>query len=73
MKEIFRFDVLWKGWELDYEAWVEEDSYGNRHLIMTKHGGKYTADKEEIEARIAVYEDLIKETKKALKLLKKTK
>lgn len=42
-KEIFRFPVLWEGWECDSIAFVMEREDGTRYVKMTNHGSPYIA------------------------------
>lgn len=68
-KIVLRFDVLWKGWELDDIAWVKEKENGDRYLVMTSHGGEYPAQASELLDRIRAYESALAQTKEALRLL----
>ena len=69
MKEIFKFPVLWEGWECDSLGWVVEDDDGSRFIVMTNHGSPYEADPQELRDRIAEYHRVITESERALSLL----
>lgn len=69
-KEIFKFTVLWAGWECDSVAWVMERANGTRYLRMSSHGGLYEAEAAELLERIAEYESVIEQSRKALDMLK---
>lgn len=68
-KMIFEFPVLWEGWECDSTAWVMEEADGTRWLKMTNHGGQLRCEPAAIHERIAEYERVIAESRKALDLL----
>ncbi len=71
--EVYKFRVLWHGWECDSYAWIMERADGTRYIKMTNHGGEYIASVEELEERITHYKDVIEETQKALRLLSEVK
>ena len=68
-KEIFKFTVLWAGWECDSDAWIMERPDGTRYLRMTNHDEEYEAKLEELHARISEYEAVIAQSRKALAML----
>lgn len=68
-KVLLKFSVLWEGWECDSTAWVMERQDGTRYLKMTNHGGEYEAKTDELHARMAEYERVLTETRKALEML----
>ena len=70
-KIIHKFEILYAGWECDYEAAVCEKLDGTRYLITTNHGSQYVADPKEFEDHLKHYEETIKATKMALKLMEK--
>lgn len=68
-KMIFEFPVLWEGWDCDSTAWVMEEPDGTRWLMMTNHGDKFRCNPAALAERIAEYERVIGETRKAMDLL----
>ena len=66
---LLEFTVLWEAWECDSKAWVMERQNGTRYLLMTNHGGSYEAKLESLHERITEYENVLKQTRDALKLL----
>ena len=59
------FTVLWKGWELDNEAWILNDG----RLVATNHGGEYFEDEAWLNERIAEIEENLKGLLEAKKLM----
>jgi hypothetical protein len=59
MKKIKEAVVLYSGWEMDNEAWVEQDSNGKNYLFTTTHCKK-------IEMTIESLDLKIEETKESL-------
>jgi hypothetical protein len=72
-KIIFTFPVLWHEWECDGTAWVMEKSDGTRYLKMSNHGGVYDANVDELTKRLAYYDSVILDSKKALDLIQTNK
>lgn len=68
-KILLQFTVLWAGWECDSVAWIMERPNKTRYLLMTNHGGKYEAEIDQLHERIAEYEDVIAQTRKAITLI----
>jgi hypothetical protein len=68
-KVVMRFAVLWEGWEMDNEAWVMERPDCSRYLVMTNHGARYMAMPSDLRERIAEYEKVLADSRKALALL----
>ncbi len=68
-KELFRFDMLWLGWECDPYAWIMERPDGTRYLQMTNHGSPYEADPVELVERIQYYKTVLADSEKALTML----
>ena len=68
-KELFKFKVLWLGWEMDNDAWIMERANGTRYIKMTDHGREYIASVGELEERVTNYLEVLEETKEAIKLL----
>ena len=68
---LHEFDVAWVGWECDSEACVAQDEDGKKHLILTNHGSPYIASGNDLFQKILEYQDLIKETRKAITFLEK--
>lgn len=69
LKVIYRFGVLFEGWECDSKAWVVEDKKGKRWIETTNHGSKCIATKEFLEDQIEFYQSAIDQTKHALALV----
>lgn len=70
--KLFRFPVLYEGWETDNSGWVAERPDGSRCLIMTSHGAEYEADPKELEERITLYKQALEDSEKALQMLHPT-
>jgi hypothetical protein len=68
-KIVFEFPILHENWENDQVGYVV-DNNGSKMLILTNHGVDYIADSFELDIKIAEYQKIIMETKKALTLLK---
>jgi hypothetical protein len=68
-KILLQFTVLWAGWECDSAAWIMERPNKTRYLLMTNHGSKYEAEIDQLHERIAEYEDVIAQTRKAITLI----
>jgi hypothetical protein len=68
-KIVFEFPILHDNWEGDHIGYVVDNS-GSKMLILTNHGVDYMADPDELEIKIAEYQKIIMQTKKALTLLK---
>jgi len=66
---IFEFQVFHTGWELDATGWVVERGK-KRFIVLTNHGTSYVAKNKELKAKIKEYSNIIKQTEKALRLLK---
>lgn len=62
MKKIKQATVLHNGWEMDNEAWIEQDISGENHLMTTSHGGKREMTLESLDLKI-------EETEKSLRQL----
>jgi hypothetical protein len=67
-KIIFKFKVLYSGWECDEDGYVKERKDGSRYLELTNHGRPYEAKLFEVTNKIAEYEKAIKQTQKAVNL-----
>jgi glutamine synthetase type III len=67
---IFEFDILWSGWDCDSTGYIRKDDEGNNVLVLTSHGDEYLSDKSELIDQIEAYKQVIKETEKALGMLK---
>ncbi len=67
---IFKFDVLYSGWECDAEGYVVRTPLGVNKLILSNHGRWYEAEPDELSEFIKTYEDAISDSQKALALLK---
>ncbi len=70
--QIFKFPVLHEAWECDSDAWVMERPDGTRYLRMTNHGAAYEASLDDLRKRIAVYESVIAQSRKAIELMTPT-
>ena len=68
-RKIYKFEIMYVGWECDSYGWVVVDEDNNRHLLLTNHGQEYIAHQNELTSLIKTYEEKIEETKKALNLL----
>ena len=62
MKKIKLAVVLHNGWEMDNEAWIEQDENGENYLFTTSHGGKREMTIESLDLKI-------EETEKSLRQL----
>lgn len=66
---VYKFDVMFVGWECDPVGWIVKDSDGAKYAVMTNHGKAYITDAAELRSTISGYEDVIEQTNKALKIL----
>lgn len=64
-----QFVVLHEAWECDSEGWIVYDNKEYK-LVLTNHGCKYFANYEELVERINFYEQVLKDSKDAVDLLK---
>ena len=70
-KTVFDFEILWAGWECDYDAIIAEKKNG-KLILMIKHNNEYHEEKFKLlEDKIKEYEIALYKTKQALSLLKK--
>lgn len=63
---VHKFKILHYGWETDNDGYVVNDGEKNI-FITTNHGRLIEMDKRYLFDKINEYEDLIKETKEAIK------
>ncbi|MCK9459553.1 MAG: hypothetical protein M0R80_07935 [Proteobacteria bacterium] len=63
---IFRFDIWHCAWELDNLGWVVEFEDSTRGIVFTDHCKPYLGTAAELANKIAEYEMVIAETKKAI-------
>jgi len=68
-RKIYKFEIMYVGWECDSYGWVVEDEDNNNHLLLTNHGQEYIGHRDELTSLIKSYEEKIEETEKALGLL----
>ncbi len=61
MKKIKSATVLHEGWEMDNEAWIEQDLNGKLHLMSTNHGRECVMTIEELDLKIKETEDSLKQ------------
>ena len=52
IKVLYTATILYRGWEMDNEAWVVEMSDGSRALLTTSHGGVCQFPLKEAEAKL---------------------
>lgn len=67
---LFHFSVLFEGWEMDNDSWVVELEDGERAIVTTSHGDTYVAERREFEEKLAEYERVAADTRKALEMVK---
>jgi hypothetical protein len=58
-KELFRFRILYDGWEMDNEGYVCEAEDGGKVLILTSHGNPYVAEADELDDFIATHQSAL--------------
>lgn len=66
---VYYFEVLYSGWDCDGMAWII-DMQGTKKLIMTNHGSMYEAQLSELQELLKYYAQTLKDTQKAVDLLK---
>lgn len=66
---MYYFEVLYSGWDCDGMAWII-DMQGTKKLIMTNHGSMYEAQLSELQELLKYYAQTLKDTQKAVDLLK---
>lgn len=69
-KIVFKFKILNHEWEMDGYGYVIDDGVDYRKIVVTDHGKLKIADKDYLANKIKEYEEIIKETKKAINLFK---
>ena len=68
-KIVYKFNILYSGWELDEYGYIKQGENGKNYLELTSHGKAYKAELFEITNKIKEYEDAIRSTQKAVNLL----
>lgn len=68
-KIIFEFSLLHNGWDMDVTGWVVQRDKKN-FIVLTNHGTTYIAKNSDLKTKIREYSKAIKQTEKALKMLK---
>jgi len=68
-KVIYRFRILYDGWELDNEGWIVEDEKGKRTLRSTSHGTEFDWNKEGLIEKIVETQASLDGLKQAYKLM----
>ena len=70
VRTLFHFRVLHEGWEMDNSAWVIELADGSRAIATTSHGSPaYIVRDAEMTEKVAEYEEVLAETRKALAMV----
>jgi hypothetical protein len=67
-KIVFEFPVLHHQWESDSLGFVVETEEG-KQIILTNHQKEYLSSAQELENKIAEYQQIIHQTQKALCLM----
>ncbi len=71
-KIISKFKILYYGWDMDNNGYIVND--GNRNkIVTTNHGRLMEASVDYLNHKIREYEDVINETKKAIKFFENGK
>jgi len=66
---LHKFPILYAGWEMDNVGYVVK-AEGLNILVLSNHEKLYVADRVELEEKLQEYKEAIRETEKALELLK---
>jgi hypothetical protein len=69
-RKLFKFPVMWSGWECDDEGWVVEMADGSRALLLTDHTAEYIAKPKKLREKIREYKKAIAASEKALAMLR---